>query len=181
MKIKPTTIFTLIIAISVVLISKCQPTWLPDMLIKWVGAYGNKQVSNSWLPYYVYSVIFISSLFAIIIFNRIKNPLGDLILDFTANGLIKAGFKVLGVLIGITLFVFYTEGIDSAYLGLVLSCFLILFTFVPIWAGCLLLEMATKKETEDLMPRGYKVLFYSVSLFSLGVSEIGIIAQLFFS
>ena len=181
MKIKPTTIFTLVISATIALVVYFRPVWLPDLFLNWLAGYNKKQISGSLLPYYVYAVIVLSSILSIAKFNNNKLPIIDAVLNFTSNGLIKAGYKILGSLIIVTAYVYLSEGERPALLGFVLGCYLILFTYGPVWMGAMLLEMSKEKESKLLMPRGYKVLFYFTSVFSLGISIYGAIAQLFFS
>lgn len=177
MTIKPTTFFTLIVVASVALVVYRQPLWLPEYFIGWLGGYRDKQVSSSWLPYYVYAVIAISSIVSIAKFRDRRLPLVEGLLDFTTNGLVKSGYKIIGSLIVVTGYIYFSEGGSAALIGFVLGSYLTVFTLAPIWIGKSLLEMAGRKQSEILMPRGYKVLFYFSALFSLLITVYGAIDQ----
>lgn len=181
MKIKPTTFFTLIVAAVVALVVYMRPPWLPEIFMGWLESYRDKQVSGSWLPYYVYAVIALSSIVSMAKFENRELPLVKDILDFTTNGLLKSGYKILGSLIVVTGYVYFSEDGGAALLGLALGGYLMMFTLAPVWIGRSLLDLASKRQSELLMPRGYKVLFYFAALFSLSVAVCGATEQTFFS
>lgn len=177
MKIKTKTPFTIIIYTSTALVTYLRPQWLPELLVSWLADYRDKQVSNSWLPYYLYCVIALSSIISMAKFRNRRLPILEDSYEFVVSQLVKSGCKILGVLIAVSIFVWLSEGLNAAIVGAVLGGYLLLFTLTPIWFSESLLAMASKNESAVLMPRGYKVMFYFSSWFSLLISLYGIIYQ----
>jgi len=181
MKLKPTVFFTFALMVTISLVVYIQPYWVPESWINWLEGYKTKKITSSWFAYYVYSVIGLSSIAAISKFQGKKIAIISDVLDIGANSLLKSGLSIFAVLLVTTIIVALKQDIDSAVLGFVLGCYMFLFTLCPIWSGTKLLEMSEEKESKLLLPLGYKVVFYFVSLSSLGLSVYGFINQMFFS